>query len=722
MHLAGFIQVAALALPVIVSAQTAQSGDSSRKSIQIVRTETPPILDGKLDDPAWASAAVIDDLRQYRPDENALPTEPSIFYLMYDDDYLYVGAMLYESDPENITARQLVQGGTVRYDDTAGFIIDPFDSRRTGYRFMVNPHGIRREATYDNPTESNFDWEGIWNARTSIGPDGWSAEFAIPFKTLNFDPDNHDWGLTVDRRIVRNQENSAWTYHNRDINPGATGLATGFEGLTQGRGLDIVPSLSLKDSKNFESGASDFEVEPSLDLIYKISPQLTAMLTLNTDFSATEVDDQQVNLTRFSLFFPEKRDFFLQDADIFRFGNIEENGMPFHSRRIGLSDEGQPIDLIAGVKLTGRAGPWNVGVLNVLQDEFQDQTGLVPETNLFVGRIARNVLGESSIGAIVTSGSATRDTDNLLVGADFRYRNTAMLEGKTVEGELWYQKSDTDGFSGDDAAWGAGIGINNEDGFWGETGVRVFETNFNPALGFINRAGVREYRLIGGYTTWPNLPRISKIRSFMIANWVTDADGDLETRELHLFPISILNRAGDEFELSIKNTKEVLVDEFEIVPGVIIAPGSYSFTQYEIDLSRASHRKFAPALEIEAGDFFGGKRVDTAIGASWRPNEHLFVDLRAVWSDVELPGGDFTTRLYRGRLDYAFNARWAWLNFLQYDNLSDEMSLNSRLRWIPESGREAFLVINRGFARDTSGSFHSRNSEIVLKMSYTYRF
>jgi hypothetical protein len=710
--------VAVFLLPAAADAQSAETGAAARKTVQIVRTANAPELDGSLDDPAWQAAAVISELRQYKPEEFAEPTERSTFLLMYDDDYLYVGVKAFETNPENIIARQLVQGGELRYDDTVGIILDPFDSHRTGYRFLVNPHGVRSEATYDNPSEPNFDWAGIWDARTKFDVDGWSAEIKIPFKTLNFDPDKRDWGLTLERHRVGTQEHIAWTFHNRNINPGTTGIASGFDGLTQGRGLDVIPSASLRSSRDFTNDSSDSELEPSIDVFYKITPQMTAALTINTDFSATEVDDRQVNLSRFSLFFPEKREFFLQDADIFRFGNLEENGIPFHSRRIGLSDDGQPIDIIAGLKLTGRTGPWNIGLVDVLQDENAG----VPRSNLIVARVARNVLGESSIGAIITHGNATEDIDSSLVGADFRYRNTQVLEGKTVEGQLWYQKSDTQGVSGEDAAWGAGIGIDNENGFWGEAGVKTFEANFDPALGFINRSGIRKYNIFGGYTRWPNGERIAKIRSFLGANQIEDANGELETRELHFFPISIQNHAGDEFEVSIKNTKEVLVDGFEIVPGVEILPGTYTFTRYEIDLSREPHRKFAPALEVEAGDFFDGKRIDTSIGANWRPNEHLNIELEAVWSDVDLPAGEFTTRLYQARINYAINARWAWLNFLQYDNLSEEMGINSRLRWIPQAGREAFFVINRGFVRDSGGSFHSKNSELVLRASYTFRY
>ncbi len=256
------VQVAISALPVNVDAQTVQSGEISRKSVQIVRTETAPILDGQLDDPAWADATVIDDLQQYKPIEFTEPTERSRFFLMYDDSFLYVGAELYESNPDDIIARQLIQGGSLEYDDTAGILLDPFDSHRTGYLLLVNPHGIRNEATYDNPTEPNFDWTGIWNARTSIGPDGWTAELAVPFKTLNFDPDNSDWGLTVERRIVRKQESIAWTFHNQNVNPGATGIAKGFEGLTQGRGLDVVPTVALSDSKDFMVGNATSELKP----------------------------------------------------------------------------------------------------------------------------------------------------------------------------------------------------------------------------------------------------------------------------------------------------------------------------------------------------------------------------------------------------------------------------------------------------------------------------
>lgn len=706
--------------PGFVAAQ--DTAATTRKVAAIPRTETAPEIDGEISEAAWEDASVVEDLHQYRPQEGADPEHKTRFLFMFDDDFLYVGARAYDSDASAITARQMVQGATIGNDDSISLILDPFNSRRTGYRFMLNPLGVRREGTYDTPTEISWDWKGIWDARTQIDEHGWTAEIAIPFKTLSFNPNNGSWGVNFDRRTVRIQERSAWVSRNRTINASTSGLISGFNGLSQGLGLDVVPSISLISSRDIEVASPTFDAEPSLNVFYKITPSLTAALTLNTDFSATEVDDQEVNLTRFSLFFPEKREFFLQDADMFQFGNIDQNGMPFYSRRIGIDDDGQPVNLIGGAKLTGRMGPWSIGVLNVLQDEFETATAVVPETNLFVGRITRTVLGESSIGMIVTDGSASTDADNTLVGVDFRYRNTKLPNGKVLDGELWYQKSNTEGLTGNDSAWGAGVALSNENGFWGDTGIRVFDENYFPGIGFLNRPGVREYHLNGGYNKWLNGRRIDRFKSFVEARFTTDAGGSLESREIDLFPISILNPKGDKTELVISNTKEVLTQDFEIVPGVIIPPGTYTFSQIGAELAWASHRKFSPTLKLEAGEFYGGDQINTTVGAAWRPSEHLLVDIEAEWSDTKLPYGDFLTTLYRGKFDIAFNPRWAWLNVIQYENVSGELGLNSRLRWIPEAGREAYFVINHGFIRDSSRSFKTLTSEIVLKINYTFRF
>ena len=368
----------------------------------------------------------------------------------YDSDAIYIGARLYDRDPSQVTARILRQGEEVFGDDWFSVLLDPFHDRRSGYRFMTNPNGLRQEGIFQNISEEQWDWEGIWYTASTIDEQGWVTEIAIPFKTLSFNPENDTWGINFRRAIARRDERTGWVSRNRNSDPSTSGMVVGLTGLEQGLGLDVVPSLSVSERRPFDGTASTTDTDPSLDVFYKLSPSLTAALTINTDFSATEVDDRQVNLTRFGLFFPEKRDFFLQDADIFEFGGLEQNGRPFFSRRIGLSDSGEPIDLEVGGKVTGRVGRWNIGTLSVRQDEFET----LPADNATVARASANLLEESNIGMIVTEGNPGSTVDNSLVGADFLYRNSRLPGGKLVEVNAWAQESDSEGETADERAYG----------------------------------------------------------------------------------------------------------------------------------------------------------------------------------------------------------------------------------------------------------------------------
>ena len=331
-------------------------------------------------------------------------------------------------------------------------LLDPFHDRRSGYRFMTNPNGLRQEGLFQNISEEQWDWEGIWYTASTIDEQGWVTEIAIPFKTLSFDPSNDTWGINFRRAIARRDERTGWVSRNRNSDPSTSGTVVGLTGLEQGVGLDIVPSLSVSERRPFDGTASTTDTDPSLDLFYKITPSLTGALTINTDFSATEVDDRQVNLTRFGLFFPEKRDFFLQDADIFEFGGLEENGRPFFSRRIGLSDDGTPIDLEVGGKLTGRVGP--LEHRRAQRAPGRRSARRVPADNATVARASANLLEESSIGMIVTEGNPGSTVDNSLAGVDFLYRNSRLPGGKLVEVGAWVQESDTDGETADQSAHG----------------------------------------------------------------------------------------------------------------------------------------------------------------------------------------------------------------------------------------------------------------------------
>ncbi len=721
--------VPAICLALVCGASLAQE-QSGRKMTEIVRTTSPPRLDGLLDDPVWRDAAVIRDLHQYEPLDHGEPTEGSIFYVLYDDDYLFIGARLLDSEPSEISARQMIQGQSVGVDDRIEVVIDPFNNMRTGYKFQLNPNGVRRDGIFDGATRVNEDWDGIWYAEAVVDEQGWTGEIAIPFKTLNFDPQNSDWGFTVARAIPRKQERMAWTSYDRSINPGSAGVLSGFSGLQQGKGLDVIPSISLASNRNFVTADQATQADPSVDVFYNFTPSLTGVLTFNTDFSATEVDDRQVNLTRFSTFFPEKRDFFLQDVDIFSFGpetqgNRGRNGIPFFSRRIGLSDRGQAVDIDAGAKLTGRVGRLNVGVLGVNQDGYEGRAGFIDDSSLFVGRVTANVLEESSVGMILTDGNPRSNDDNSLVGADFRYRNTSLPSGRTIAGTLWYQQSDTQGIDSDQSSWGFDFTLPASEGLFGKLEYDVIQSNFDPALGFVNRSDIEHTRLWGGNRYRPRgHPWIRNVQTFIsLQEYRSYTTGQVETANIWLRPVRIENHRGDQYSVLLRQEREVLLEPFEVSDGVIIPAGDYEFSGYSIDLELAGERVLAPSFSYRDGGFYGGTRIQVDGGIDWRPSSRWYAGANFQYNDVELPEGDFTTRLIQLRANLAFNVRWSWVNLVQYDNQSQSAGINSRLRWNPRAGEDLYVVLNHDFnALAAFSRLDSRQSEFAVKYSRTFRF
>ncbi|MGI9205328.1 MAG: DUF5916 domain-containing protein, partial [Woeseiaceae bacterium] len=410
------------------------------KVLQMVKTDPPPVIDGVMDE-VWSTGALMDDLHQVNPIEYAEPTEKTVIRFLYDEDFLYASAMMYYSDLDAIIANRMIQGANLRSEDKFRLYINPFNDDRNGYLFQTNANGIRTDGILENVTGRNFDWTGIWYVDAQLTEYGWFAEMAIPYKTISFDPTSDSWGISGFRTIESKAEQIAWTSYNRNVDPSNFGTAVGFTGLQQGVGLDVIPGATVTRIRDYNPSSSDTEFDPNLDVFYKFTPNLTGALTFNSDFSATDVDARQVQLTRFSLFFPEQRRFFLQEADIFEFGGLQANGKPFFSRRIGLAPNGQQLDLEAGGKLTGRIGRWNVGALAVKQggnaDNLPAGGQLINDSELFVGRVSANVLGQSSVGMIATHGNPTGDASNSLVGADFNYLNTRSFDNVTIEGQAW---------------------------------------------------------------------------------------------------------------------------------------------------------------------------------------------------------------------------------------------------------------------------------------------
>ena len=731
--------IAVLALVGLAAALLPEGAEAAApgavKSFDIVRiTESEaPKIDGRLDEAAWQKAVKVDEFSQFLPNEGQPESVPTVFYVMYDKDAIYIGARLSEPDPSKFTASMLRQGQRLFNEDRIAVILDTFNDKRNGYRFEVNPNSIRDDALYLDTTQTQWDWDGIFFAKAALEEKGWTAEMAIPFKTLSFGTDSTTWGINFTRFNARRNEGDGWVYGNRAQNPGVSGTVNGLEGMDQGLGLDVVPSVSFRQNKDFVAGTDEFKVEPSLDAYYRVTPGLNASITLNTDFSATEVDTRQVNLDRFSLFFPEKRGFFLRESDIFEFGRIKggdtnaptfsrqslENGKPFFSRSIGLSATGEPVDLLAGAKLSGRIAGLNVGALAIRQDEFAG----VDAQNLFVGRVVKNVLSQSSIGFIATKGAPRSNLDSSLLGTDFRYLNSRFPGGRTLEGEAWVQKSDTEGLPGDDLAYGLRVRSPNNTGWKGGLGLKTLEANFRPAMGFINRTGIRDYTAELGYTSRYRTGWLQSAFAGIDAQQIDGIDGGLQSRSLTVRALEVANRRNDQFKIRYRPQREVLSAPFTISPGVVLPVGEYSFDEVELDFNSASVRPLSVEFNYRVGDFYSGTRWRGTGQVVWKASRHFWFTGNYEYNDVSLPQGDFIVRLASTRFDVMFNAEWSWVTLVQYDNVSDSIAAHSRIRYIPQAGREMFIVFNHNLLEETQdGSFRSTRADGTVKFNYTFRF
>jgi len=705
---------------VQVFGQSVQVGQGrDQKAIAMVRTDTPPVIDGVLDDAVWANAAYLDEFHQIIPVEYAEPTERTEVRLLYDDDALYVAAKLF-IDPDDITANILKQNTTIfSSDDYFSVSFDSFNTQRGGYFFGINPNGVRADGLYRNISQFYGDWDSIYYAETSIVEDGWIAEFEIPFKSISFDPTNDTWGMNFSRRIQSKNEQMVWVSNDRRFDPSSSGLATGMQGMNQGLGLDIVPSTSITNDRNYIAGTSDTNIEPSLDVFYKLTSGLNASMTVNTDFSATEIDDRQVNLTRFSLFFPEKRDFFLREADIFEFGRLNQNGRPFFSRRIGLSRGGQTIDLELGGKISGRIGDWELGALSIRQDE---SLGVDADT-LSIVRVKKGIFAESQIGAIVTEGNPTANLDNSLAGMDFLYRKSNLPGGRIFEVSSWYQQSSTEGIAGDDSAAGISVALPSQEGLTGQVLFNRFEDNFNPALGFANRVGVDQSVAEINYNWRPDTGPFQSL--YFSAEWerFDDSAGNLQSESVSFTPLELTTDIGDAMFLRSNFSTEVLVTPFQIYPGVVLAPGEYDFENHGIEFRGANFRRVTGRVAYIEGTFWSGRQKRVFGNVTWTPSPRIKANVGFNITNAKLPEGDFITRLLTAGFDYVFSNKLSLVNLVQYDNVSDTLGINMRLNWIPLPAQEFFFVVNHNMEDyDRDNRFHSAASTVTAKFSYTFRY
>jgi hypothetical protein len=687
---------------------------AQRPSVEIVRTSTPPVIDGKLGDSPWQNAGVIREFVQVEPLEGASPSERTEVRFLYDADNLYVFVRCFDAEPTKILGKQMQRDGDMDSDDVIEIAIDTFLDRRNGYQFMTSPAGARNDGLIEPGGEVRTDWDGIWYVGTTVDSEGWSAEFRIPFKTLSFASGNDTWGINVERTIRRKQEQVRWASPRPNVSVtdlGEAGDLVGLAGMRQGHGLTLKPFGAVK--LDFDDGR--YSMQPGLDLFYQVTPSTTAALTINTDFAEAEVDERRVNLTRFPLFFPEKRDFFLQDAGIFAFGGIDQSPLPFHSRRIGLAG-GRQKDILAGVKLTGRQDRLSFGVLDVQMKDDEE----LGSKNLSVARATLNVLEESTVGIIGTHGDPASTNDNTLAGVDFNFRTARLFGDQVLTANAWVMGThSSDESAGSDAAFGGRLDYPNDK--WAmEYSAMQIGSGFEPGLGFVRSTGVREYAAFQRYRhRWQS--EIRRMDVQVEGEFQTDLNNQMQNLDATLPQIEFETAAGDEFGAGFAYEMDNPDEDFDITDDIIIPSGDYGWGRGFVFLNTTEARPIELSIEYSNGAFYDGNRQDYELGIDWRPSQFFSGGIELEINDIHLPQGDFIVRIMRLRADVVFSPKLSWNNILQYDSESKLAGLNSRIRWEFDPGQEVFIVLNQGF-RNEDGSYRSTTSELTFKVGLTFRY
>jgi len=695
------------------------SEQSQRPALELRSTVQPPVIDGRFDEPAWRDAPVITNFTQVLPVEGAPPTERTEVRFLYTRDALYVAIRCFDSEPGRVIAKQMQHDGLLTSDDMVTIAFDTFHRQRDGYFFSVNPVGVRVEGLIEDFETQNLLWDAIWRVRARVDELGWTAEVEIPFKSLSFDSRSDTWGCNIERVIRRKQETVRWAGLSRAktvTQLSDFGELRGLTDLHQGLGFELKPFISVKYRDDVTLGKREWDFNPGGDILYRITPSLTAQSTFNTDFAEAEVDKRQVNLTRFPLFFPEKRDFFLQDASLFSFGGLDKSFLPYYSRRIGLGDDGQPVDILAGGRLTGRVGGTRVALLNVLQD---DHAG-ISQKNLAVARVSQQVLEESNMGLIVTSGDPLHNGDTTLIGADFNYLNSRLPDDRQLVGNAFLMGSFSDRMDGNDLSFGGDIDYPNE-----PLDVHLFfrqiGEKFDPALGFVGRRGIRDYKGSARYIWRPNTSLLRSVSLSARPFSTTDLDDRLVAEDHDVPILTFTTPPGDALTLMYTWYRDVVDETFEMWPGVDIPPGDYGYGQFKPSLMTSKARPVSAQIRYRVGDFYGGNIASYTGALEWRPSRHLTTGVTYELRDIDLPQGRFDVRVASAKLDVAFSPDLSWNTIAQYDNRSGQLGFNSRLRWTFRPGNDVFLVFNQGYDYD-NWRFERLHSEVSLKVGGTVWF
>ncbi|MCZ6673104.1 MAG: DUF5916 domain-containing protein [Verrucomicrobia bacterium] len=702
----------------------------------VTETTEKITIDGVLDEAIWNEAPNIGELIQRQPDTGQAPSEKTEVILLRDSDKLYIGVMAYDSEPDKILGTNMARDIELRSEDSLEILLDTFRDQRNAYYFATTPAGAFVDGLVYGTNLLNLDWDAIWDVQTKRTELGWTAEIAIPFKSLSFRADQDVWGFNIGRKIYRKLEEDFWSSARLEtefLQVSEAGEISNMRGLNQGIGLDVRPFVASSWLHSKATGDDDFDFEPGLDIFYNITPSLKLTGTINTDFGETEVDARQINLTRFSLFFPEKRSFFLEDVGVFNFASAgpetflgspgsSADVFPFFSRRIGLLD-GQEVPIDVGAKLTGKLGSTDIGFLGVRTGD----TSFVEGKNFFVGRFKQNLFEQSYVGGIFTDGDPASGQSSKTYGADVSLASSNFLGNqRNFIFNAYGLKSENDGASGDDLSYGFSAHYPNE--IWeGLVVYREIQKNFDPGVGFVQRNNVRMYRVGGGYNPRPrDFLNIEKmLHDVSYTRFERLDNGLLESSELNISVIDWHFRSGDGLHVvDYFSGVEQLFEPFEISPGVVLPVGKYETDRYNVLFFTASKRRLSGFVSVSWGDFWTGSANEVRAKITYKIPPWFTFTTDVDQTSAKLPEGNFTARILSSTLDFAVSPRLTFSNLIQYDNRSRKMGWQSRMRWTLNPGSELFVSFVQGWIRDPSSSlrFIAQDTKLATKFQYTFRF
>jgi hypothetical protein len=681
-------------------------------------------VDGILDEDTWRAIEPIGEFVQALPYPGKPPTEQTEVRLAYDKDALYIAVRCLGSPRGTLLSTTMARDGNTYTDDNIEVVIDPFHDRRNGYYFMVNPAGAMTDGLIVGNRLTGVSWDGIWDAATRIDEDEWTLEVEIPFKTLSFDPHNTTWGFNIERTITRVTEESRWAGSTLDSLIHAVSRAgdiEGLEGLSQGIGLDVKPYGLFgvnRDVLRQDEVTSVRDV--GVDVFYRVTSNLLSSTTVNTDFAETEVDTRQVNLTRFSLLYPEKRAFFLENAGVFQFGFPGTNStlLPFHSRTIGLVG-GNTVPILFGEKLTGQVGRLEMGLLDVATRG----SDTAPAQNFLVGRAKLDFWRESYVGGIFTQGEPTGKGDNSLAGADVVLSTSNFLRRrKNFDVAAFGLKTNTTGIQNGDYAYGAQVRYPNDRVNLAYSWQDIGE-HFDPRLGYVRRRGVRINSLTTGVAPRPHNRYVRQVSvNVAVEHYYNTTHNAVESRTIAFTPLGISFHSGAKLSYTVSHDVEQLFTPFKIHAGIVIPVDRYAFFRQTSTYQGPTNRRLSYKVSYDSGGFYTGSSDQLDASLSWRQSAHLTTGLefRQYW--VRLAEGDFSTSLAILRFNYFFSSKIALTNFIQYDTDTRNMGLQSRLRWIISPGREIYLVFNHEWQENPFDRFEALRSDVRAKVNYTVRF